>query len=185
VQEEPGADARIDPVELFSPEIRENVRGLAFIGYLTESFRFCGHRFTIETLRPHVKYAIGQAMEPYRNTLVEPDVFASFHVAAALTSVDGSRDFCPPMGDNLREWVDGRFDWVTTETGWLQPTIDFIFIKYAALEERAKTAMVELHSLSEGDQATSQPSPDSSTERAPSTEEINLATPPLDLSSLN
>lgn len=181
MQEEPDAETRIDPVELFSPDIREDVRGLAFLGYLTESFRFCGHRFTIETLRPHVKYAIGQAMEPYRNTLVEPDVFASFHVACALTSVDGDRNFCPPMGDNLREWVDGRFDWLTTETGWLQPTIDFLFIKFAALEEKAKAGMIELHSLSEGGQATSQPSPDSLIAPAPSTEPIDSDTPPSEL----
>ena len=159
----PEESERIDPIELFSPAVREDVLGLTHLGYLTDRFRFCGHSFGIETLRPRVKYAIGQAMQPYRNTLAEPDAFSAFHAAMALTSVDGQRDFCPEVGDDLQAFVEARFSWITVDAKWQQPLIDYIFIKYLELEQRANAGVVELESLSSRGLDTSLPSPDSLT----------------------
>ena len=169
--ETPSAETRLDPIELFSPAVQEAVIGLTYLGYLTETFRFCGHSFTIETLRPNVKYAISMAMQPYRNTFEEPNVYAAFQVAMALTSVDGRRDFCPPIGETLLEHVEARFAWLTVDTKWLQPLIDYVFVRYMTLERKAQEAILELQSLSERGPATSQPSPDSSTGPVLSTEE--------------
>jgi hypothetical protein len=174
---------RIDPFELFGPEIRENVQGLSYLGYLTRQIEFCGHTYQIETLRPYVKFAIGQAMEPYRNTLVEPNVFAAMHLGMALTSVDGKESFCPPEGDNLIEFVKGRFNWVTGKSGWWQPTIDYLFAEWVKLEQEAGAAIQELHSLSQRGRDTLQPSPDSSIEPASSSEETAGDTQRLDPSS--
>jgi hypothetical protein len=38
-------------IEDFPPEIREDVEGLLWLGYLEDSFDFCGHQFVIRTLR--------------------------------------------------------------------------------------------------------------------------------------
>lgn len=179
---EESAETRIDPIELFSPAVQEDVRGLAFLGRLTKRFRFCGHSFAIETLLPHTKYTIGQAMDPYRGTLAEPEAHAAFHVALALTSVDGHQDFCPAIGDNLREFVDARFSWLMNDTGWHQPLIDYIFIEYSNLEKRALAGVIEMQSLSERGPDTLQPSPDSLTASAPS-EEPSTDSPPSETSS--
>lgn len=179
---EESVETRIDPIELFTPAVQEDARGLAFLGYLTHKFRFCGHSFAIETLRPHTKYAIGQAMNEYRNTLAEPDVFAAFHVALALTSVDGQRDFCPPVSDRVSEFVAARFAWLTVDVKWQQPLIDYIFIEYTNLEKRAMAGIVELQSLSERGPDTLQPSPDSSIAPAPS-DEPSTDSPPSEPSS--
>lgn len=164
---------RIDPFELFGPEIRNAVHGLAYLGYLTRQIEFCGHTYQLETLRPYVKFAIAQAMEPYRNTLQEPNAFAAMHLCMALTSVDGNDSFCPPVGDSLSEFINARFRWLTGESGWWQPTIDYLFAEWVKLEQEASAAIVELHSLSQRSQDTLPPSPDSLNEPASSSEKTD------------
>ena len=183
--EQVSEETRLDPIALFSEEIRIPVAGLMHLGYLTETVNFCGHTFVLETLRPYVKYAIAQALEPYRNTLQEPEVYAALHVGMALSSIDGVSDFCPPTGGNLREFVDARLRWITTETGWFQPTINFLYANYLNLENKAQAALMELQNLSEGNRDISPPSPGFSVERGRSADETTGDTPPSDPSSLS
>lgn len=181
--EQVSEETRIDPLALFSEEIRVPVAGLMHLGYLTETINFCGHTFVLETLRPYVKYAIAQALEPYRNTLQEPEVYAALHVGMALTSVDGVSDFCPPTGSNLREYVDARLRWITTETGWFQPTINFLYANYINLENKVQAGMMELQNLSGGNRDTSLPLPGFSHAPGHSTEETPSDTPPSEPSN--
>lgn len=146
--EEKSDSERIDPISLFSPELQEDARNLTNLGYSTKAVRFCGHDFILSTIRPHMKYVIGQAMEPYRNTLVEPQAWAAMHVGLSLTSVDGKQDFCPPIGSNELEFCLARFAWVSGSTGWMQPTIDYLFAEYIQLENREAEAIAEFQSLS-------------------------------------
>lgn len=176
-------EERIDPLALFSEEIRIPVAGLIHLGYLTETVHFCGHTFVLETLRPYVKYAIAQALEPYRNTIQEPEVYAALHVGMALTSVDGVSDFCPPTGTNLREWVDARLRWITIETGWFQPTINFLYANYLNMENKVQVGIMELQNLSEGSRGTSPLSPGFSKEQEPSAEPTTGDIPPSEPSS--
>lgn len=181
--EEQAVEERIDPIALFPEEIRDRVTGLAHLGYLTETVEFCGHTFVMETIRPYMKFAIAQALEPYRNTLQEPNVYAALHVAAALTSIDGDPEFCPQIGPNAREFAEARLRWITQETGWFQPTIDFLFAYYVSIEQKVQEAIIELHRLSDRGRDTSQPSPDFLTDSGPSIEEIDSDTPPSESSS--
>lgn len=181
--EQVNEDTRIDPLALFSPEIRLPVAGLMHLGYLTETVDFCGHTFVLETLRPYIKYAIAQALEPYRNTMQEPEVYAALHVGMALSSVDGVSDFCPPTGSNLREFVDARLRWITQETGWFQPTINFLYAHYLNMENKSSAALLELQNLSEGSRVTSPPLPGFSLGQERSVAETTGDTRPSDLSN--
>lgn len=176
-------EERIDPLALFPQEIRIPVSGLMHLGYLSETVTFCGHTFTLETIRPYVKYSIAQALEPYRNTLQEPEVYAALHVGMALTSVDGDINFCPPAGSNLREFVDARLRWITQETGWFQPTINFLYGYYLSMENKVAEALLELQNLAEGSRDTSLPSPGFSIGPVPSGAETTGDIPPLEPSS--
>lgn len=166
-------DERIDPMLLFSPESQQDARNLTNLGYLVDDFRFCGHIFKLATIRPHMKFTIGPAMEPFRNTLVEPQVWAAMHVGLALMAIDGKRDFCPPTGDNELEYTLGRFEWVTGASGWMQPTIDYLFAEYVQLENRAAKVIKEFQSLSQAGRATSSLSSGSSTVSESSNEPID------------
>jgi hypothetical protein len=179
------ADDRIDPVTFFSQEIHQAVTGMIYLGAYSKQIEFVGHRFTMETIRPHMKFAMAIAMEPYRNTLQEPQAWGGMHVAMALTSVDGKKDFCPPVGDNEVEFVKARLNWLTNKTGWWQPTIDYLFGEYLAMEAVVVQAITELHSLAKAGKAIYLPSPGFSTAPASSTVETVSEDPPWEGSNLN
>ena len=174
---------RIDPIAQFPPEMQQDAQSLAYLGHLSDTVDFCGHTFGIETIRPYLKFTIGQALEPYRNTLMEPQAFAAMHMGVALTSVDHDPNFCPPVGDNEREFVEARFRWLTTQTGWWQPTIDYLFAEYLRLEAEAGVTVAELHRLSTRGRDTSQPSPDSLTDSGFSSDKTTSDTQPSESSS--
>lgn len=163
----------IDPVTFFSPEIHNAVTGMTYLGKHSKEIKFVGHKFVLETIRPHLKFAIGQAMEPYRDTLMQPLAWAAMHVGVSLASIDGNTRFCPPAGSDEVEYVRARFRYVTDETGWYDATINYLFAEYNALEVVTTQAIAELHSLAVAGKAISSPSPGFSIATDPSTDETS------------
>ena len=176
---------RVDPITFFSPEIHRAVEGMIYLGAYTKEIKFVGHTFTMETIRPHMKYAMAIAMEPYRNTLQEPQVWGAMHVAMALTSVDSNVSFCPPVGDSEVEFVKARLKWISDDTGWYQPVLDYLFGEYLAMEAVVIQAIQELHSLAQAGKAISSPSPGFSIEPEPLDDETPEEDPPWDPSNSN
>ncbi len=158
----PEDEEQIDPFSLFSDAIRIPVRGLAYIGHITKTVDFCGHTFTLRTLRPTEKAAISIAIAPWRDTIAEPEVWANAQVAMSLEAVDSDADFCPPIGPSITEFAKARLKYVTdADSGWYQPTLSFLYTTLLALEAEALQAIKELQDLSERNRPQSQPSPDS------------------------
>lgn len=156
MDERSSQEQEVDPFKLFPPEMNEAVTGLSYLGQLSEEVTFCGHRFGIKTLRPAEKFAIGVALQPYRNTVSEVDAFQALTVGMALTSVDGDAEFCPPLGPNPEEFAKARLNYVlngkTGDGGWYSPTIEFLWREYARIDATALAAVSELHRLSQRDQ---------------------------------
>jgi hypothetical protein len=181
VLEEP---ERIDPFEIFSPQIRESVRGLAYVGNLEKTVKFCGHSFTLRTLRPAEKAAIATAVQPWRNTLIESVIWANAHVGLALVAVDDDDAFCPQTGPELSSFARARLNFLTnSETGWYQPTLDFLYTTYLGLENEVLQAIDELQSLADRSQQSSSPSADSLTDQGTSADETSSAIPSAEPSS--
>lgn len=174
---------RVDPVNLFSEERRLAVQNQAYLGYDEETVEFCGHLYVMETIRPYMKYAISQVLEPYRNTVAEPDVWAALHVGVALKSIDRDTSFCPPTNESPADFVRARLFWLTGPKGYWQPTIDFLFGKYIEMEQKAASDIVELHHFAERSRDTSLPSLDSSIAQGPSSEETAGDTQPTEPSN--
>ena len=177
-------EERIDPIELFSPKIREAVTGLMYLGYISRTVKFAGHTFVMETIRPYQKFALGQAIEPWRNTLLQPQLWAAIHVALSLTSIDGKRDFCPPISENAVEFALARLEWLTDKSGWWQPVIDYLFAEYVKMELDAQKAINEFDFLVKANRASSSPSPGSLSDKESSTDEILSAVQPWADSSM-
>lgn len=155
---------RVDPLSLFSPQVRTPVYGLAFIGHIQKDIEFCGHTFTIKTLRPGDKAAIAVAVQPWRDTVEEPVVWANATVGMALISVDGDTDFCPKASPNINELAKARLYYVTNpEDGWYAPTLGYLYEQFLELEAEALEATKELQNLSPRSRTPSPPSPDSLT----------------------
>lgn len=173
----------LDPLQLFPEKIRDAVQGLAYLGQLSEEVHFCGHSFGLRTLRASDKFAVSIALQPFRNTVYEVEIFQAAHVAMALTSVDGDEDFCPPIGPNVEEFAKARLNYVLNgpdgKGGWYEPTIHFLWNRLAILEGIANEAIAELDRLSTRSQpSNSSPWLGSSTEPGNSPAPTVLASQP-------
>lgn len=179
VDEAAPLEDRVDPYALFSEQMRIPVRGLAFVGFLQKDIEFCGHVFTLKTLRPSEKAAAALAVQPWRDTIAEPEQWGNAQVAMALVSVDGEPDFCPPASRNINEYAKARLNFVThPDNGWHSPTLAFLYDEFLTLEKESLAAVEELRNLSERNPAPSQPLPDSLTEPGISDDPIFLDTQP-------
>jgi hypothetical protein len=174
-------EQKIDPTTLFPAKTRKAVEGLTYLGQLTEDVSICGHTFGLRTLRPQHKYAIATVLQPWRNTIYEPDIWQNLHVAVALTHVDGKADFCEPMNPNIEDFVKGRLNYIAnSETGWYPTVLELLWNHYVLLEAVAANAIAELQLLSQGSQASiSSPWLDSLTELGPSEEQMSSVFPPF------
>lgn len=153
---------RFDPFEQFD-DLRQGAQDLIYLGYQTSTVEFCGQVFTFETIRPYLKYTIGQVLQPWRNTLSEPEVWAALHVGTSLTSINGDNSFCPPIQESPRAFIEDRLYWLTGPKGYLQPVINYLYAEYLKLEEEQFKIIQKTYSLSKEVRDTSQPSPDTST----------------------
>jgi hypothetical protein len=184
VEPTPPEEERIDPFELFSEQLRIPVRGLTYIGHIQRDISFCGHTFTLKTLRPSEKAAVALAVQPWRDTIAEPEVWAHALVGLALVAIDGDDTFCPPAGPDLTKFARARLNHLTdSEHGWYPPTLAHLYSQYLALETEALAAVEELRNLSEGNRGQSLPSPDSSIPQGILDALNNLDSPPSTTSS--
>lgn len=148
-------EEQLDPFALFSPEVQNAVEGLTYLGQLSETLEFCGHTFGIRTLLPQDKFAISVVMQPYRNTIMEVDVYQAAHVGASLTAIDGDEDFCPPIGPGLESAIRGRLTWLAKNL--YPPTVEYLWVNLQLLEVKASQAVAELDRLSKRSQPTTLP----------------------------
>lgn len=151
-----------DELAEFPPEVREDVNGLIYLGELTDSFEFCGHTFTLRTLRAGEEFAAAQAISEYRDTLKEPDAWVTAQIGLALVAIDGDDEFCPPAGPNPAAFAKARFNYVTKN--WYWPTIHFLYQCYTVLLTRQLEAMRSMQDLSPRGQPIFSPSADFSNE---------------------
>jgi hypothetical protein len=151
-----------DPFQGFSPEIRQDLEGLTHLGYLEDSFSFCGHHFVVKTLRGEEELAASLAIQEYRNTLKEPEAWVWANVALSLKSVDGDENFCPPIGPDVNDYARARLKYCTSK--WFYPLAEYIWVEHCIpLQQRQLRALEALQGLSKRDRNPSSPKSDSST----------------------
>jgi hypothetical protein len=150
----------------FPDEVVDDVDGLLWLGYLEDVVEFCGHEFVIRTLRLEEEMLAALVSKEYIDTLGQAKAWIAAQVALALVSVDGDDSFCPPAGPNKKEFARARFKYVSSS--WFEPTVNYIYSKYAELIERQATALEEMENLSQESRTIFTASPDSLTDKADS-----------------
>lgn len=170
-----------DPRDLFesvSEESLTRMEKLIRLGYLERSFDFCGYNFAIRTLYPIEESAAALAVQEFRNTLREPEVWANVQVGLALMSVDYDEDFCPPLSPKVRpqDFARARFNWVSQNL--MQPVLDYIYTQYLDLLEERNAVIREAQDLSERSLQAFWPGAGSSIEQATSDEQTTTDTQP-------
>lgn len=164
-----------NPFTDFPLEAQQSVEGLLWLGYLEDSFEFCGHSFQIRTLYGNEELLAARITKEYVESLGQAKAWAWAHVALCLMSIDGQTDFCPPIGPNPEEYAKARFDYVTSK--WFYPTAEYIFNRYAELAYKQRAAIEAVQDLSEGSLRTLPPSEDSLKGQGTSPEQTSSETP--------
>lgn len=154
----------------FEPDISAPVEGLIHLGNIEEDFEYAGHTFGLRTLTVAEEIAAAKVIEPFRNTLKEPEAWAAAQVGLALTHVDGDEDFCPQAGPNKTAFAQARLNYVSTN--WYWPTIDALFRFYAELLQKQIEIVRQVQDLPGRGLLTSWPLADSLNEPGISSEEI-------------
>jgi hypothetical protein len=154
----------------FDNDVREAVEGLIHLGELSDDFEFCGHTFGLRTLRMNEEIAAAKVIEPFRNTIKEPEAWIAAQIGLSLIHIDGEVDFCPKAGPDQVSFARARFNYVTGN--WYWPTIDFLYQGYSGLLLKQIEAMRAVQDLSPGTLLSSWPSADSFTAPATSNDEM-------------
>lgn len=151
-----------NPFSEFHADVQKTVEGLMWLGYLTKTFKFCGHTFVIRTLKGDEDLMVGLLCKEFEGTLTQPKAWAWANVAMAVQSVDGKTDFCPPIGPDPEAHARAKFRYMTGE--WYWPLCEYIYEHFGLLVRRQREAIQAVQDLSERSLRPSTPSRDSLTE---------------------
>lgn len=143
----------------FPPEVSEAVDGLAWLGHLETTVHFCGHSFTLQTLKAGEELEASLLAKEFQETFGQVKAQAWAHLAMAVVAVDGNYDFCPPIGPDIRKHGQAKFSYITSN--WYWPIGEYLFGEYVQLVQRQVEALDALEDLSSRNLRNSWPTEDS------------------------
>ncbi len=159
-----------NPFSVFPEQVQKDVEGLMWLGFLEETFTFCGHRFTIRTLKGEDDLIAGLLAKHYEGTLAQAKSWAWANVTMALVSIDGDSNFCPPIGPDPEDHARGKFAYLVK--AWYWPTCEYVYEQLGSLVRRQRDAIQAVQDLSSRSLHPSTPSRDSLIEPGDSSESI-------------
>jgi hypothetical protein len=159
----------------FDPLLAAQAEDIIQQSEVQDDFTYAGHSFGLRTLSVAEEIAAAKVIESFRNTLKEPEAWATAKVALALTHVDDDPDFCPPLGkSNKTAHAKARLNYVGE---WAWPIIDALFQFYTRLEAQRLKKIQEAQDLSEGSLLISWPLVDSFEASGISSDEMSTESP--------
>lgn len=123
----------------FDPRYREDFEGLMYLGKLTDTFDWMGHRFTIRTLVTDEILEVGIVHKPYVGSLADVKAYQAAVVAACVESVDGRPISIPLTNNDEDTSLRNKFNYV--RRNWFPPVLDVIYEKYLLLEVRVSEVL--------------------------------------------
>lgn len=137
----PEADAPALPS--FDERYVEDFKGLMYLGALTHTFEWLGHKFVIRTLTVDEYLAVALIVKDWAGTIGEARAYSTAVVALATESVDGEALPTPVQtSTNGYAWAYQRFDYVKAR--WFNWTIDLVYEQYLILEGRARAVFEDM-----------------------------------------
>lgn len=151
--------SQVGPFDTFPQEVQDDLEGLVFLGHLETEVEWCGHTFTLRTLKASEELQVYRITKEYQESFGQLLCLAAATVGMALTAVDHIENFHDPIGPSAKAFADGRFAYVTEN--WYRPVIEYLFSEYEGLRQRQKVAVEAMRDLSPRSRRNSQPSADS------------------------
>lgn len=136
------ADTETEPIPEFDPKVREDFEGLLYLGRLTDTFTWLGHRFLIRTLSAGEILEVGLLHKPYVGSLADVKAYQAAVVAAAVLEVDGRPMPVPLTNERTDTSLVNRFQYILNS--WFPPTLDAIYEQYLLLESRVEEVIAEM-----------------------------------------
>lgn len=161
----------------FAGFAEEGVESFAHLGSISDEFSFAGHSYGLRTLLTSEEIAAAKAIESFRNTIKEPEAWASAQVALALTHIDGDEDFCPRVAKDQVAYARARFNFLTGDYHWI--IIEEMYRDYTVLLQRQTEKVREAQDLSNGSLLTFWPSEDSFNPPGTLSDETNTESPSI------
>lgn len=121
----------------FDPKYHEDFHGLAFIGALSKTFEWLGHKFTIRTVTVDEALAVALLTKQWAETIGGGLAYRTAMAAMCVQAIDGS-DLPIPVGADPNDfaYAQQRFDYAKAR--WFQFTIDAIYNEYLELELKTR-----------------------------------------------
>lgn len=126
----------------FDDRYKDAFHGLAYIGALTGSFEWLGHKFVIHTLTQDEELAAALIVKDFEDTLGQARAYATALAALCVDSVDGEGMPTPVGTGPSYGWAYQRFNYAKAR--WYRYTIDKIYEKYLELEDLNRGVLEEL-----------------------------------------
>lgn len=136
------ADTEKDPLPEFDPKVREDFEGLLYLGRLTDTFNWLGHRFLIRTLSVGEILEVGLLHKPYIGSLADVKAYQAAVVAAAVLEVDGKPMPVPLTNERTDTSLVNRFEYILNS--WFPPTLDEIYQQFLLLESRVEEVIAAM-----------------------------------------
>lgn len=119
----------------FDERYRDDFNGLTFIGALSKTFTWLGHRFLIRTLTTDEVLQAQILTKEYQDTVGAGLAYRTAVVSLSVQTVDGEPLPVPVVNDGGEmSYAIQRFNHVKAR--WFPYTIDAVFAEFLTLEER-------------------------------------------------
>ena len=125
----------------FPEEHKREVEGLAFLGYLTKTFKFKGHKFTIKTLTNGDLLRVFELAERWEGALGQNRALGLAEVSAALLMVDGEPLVAPLADGEDVTLLEQKFNIVKE---WFPAVTDHLFTKVHELVQAQVEVLQDL-----------------------------------------
>lgn len=135
-------DGSKDSLPGLDPRYAAEFDGLMYLGYLADTFVWCGHRFTIRTLTTGELMEVALVQRMYRDSMADSRAYTNAMVAASIVHVDGRPLPAPISRDMADTPLMARFRYVCDK--WYPWTVDQIYTRYLALEAKVSAVLVAM-----------------------------------------
>lgn len=129
------SDSPEDEEELpeFDPKHKMDFEGLLYLGKLSDTFYWLGHKFVIRTLTTDDLLEVGLLHRAYSGTLADVKAYQAAVIAACVEFVDDKPLPIPLSNDPSDTHLLNKFRYVLS---WFPPTIDAVYEEYLLLEAK-------------------------------------------------
>jgi hypothetical protein len=136
-QSEQGLDE--DEIPEFDPRYREPFEGLLFVGHLTETVSYMGHKFRLVTPSSSERLQMAILTKPYNDTIGFDFAYSCALVAAYLIEIDGQPLPQPITNDVKDTALDHRWEWVINHMK--KPVVDYLFNQCFTLDGEVRSIL--------------------------------------------